>query len=137
MEHLYISNILLDSFKEKIFNLIDDVGKIQNEFDYVKIEWESFKNIQKENERLLKELHSEKNKNKKLEKCMSSIRISKIGKCCICEKNNSEYAPSNCGHLCLCKDCKEVLETQLIRTAKCPICRGVFQPCIKIYLNVE
>lgn len=43
-------------------------------------------------------------------------------RCVICMENKSIYAPSECGHLCMCSSCAKGLVDQ-IEDPTCPICR--------------
>lgn len=43
-------------------------------------------------------------------------------RCVVCMKNKSMYAPSECGHLCMCSSCAKGLVDQ-IKDPTCPICR--------------
>ena len=48
--------------------------------------------------------------------------------CVVCMDGKREYAPSPCHHLCICSNCKDLLN------GICPICRGKYQSIIKIYI---
>jgi hypothetical protein len=43
-------------------------------------------------------------------------------RCVICMENKSTFAPSECGHLCMCSSCAKGLVDQ-IKDPTCPICR--------------
>jgi hypothetical protein len=51
--------------------------------------------------------------------------------CVVCSSSAANYAPYECGHLCMCMDCiAKLLET----TKTCPMCRAVFKKYVRIYL---
>jgi len=52
-------------------------------------------------------------------------------KCAICLHNKRSYIFIPCGHLCLCKECKN---EYIKKFDKCPICKKLFDNIYKVYL---
>jgi hypothetical protein len=51
--------------------------------------------------------------------------------CVICDDNAAELAIVPCGHVCLCAEC---CDTLLVVGPSCPMCRGVIQSTLKVFL---
>jgi len=49
--------------------------------------------------------------------------------CVICEGGKQQYACIPCGHLCVCKNCKEAT----VANSFCPLCRNPFESIVRIY----
>jgi len=47
--------------------------------------------------------------------------------CVVCMENKKQLAPQECGHLCLCFHCTEVLMNKKDAVFSCPICKVVIK----------
>lgn len=73
----------------------------------------------------------ENNDNKKSKpRCSSPVELAneKTEECDICYINKKKYACIPCGHLCMCGDCANKVDT------KCPLCNVEFTSITKIYI---
>ncbi|XP_014244136.1 mitochondrial E3 ubiquitin protein ligase 1-like [Cimex lectularius] len=61
----------------------------------------------------IEEMRKERRKNAR-----RSCELSENEKCVVCKENPKEIIILQCGHVCICEDCSEVIKTQ------CPVCRA-------------
>jgi len=61
----------------------------------------------------------------------SPVLASTVNECVMCVDNPANFVIVPCGHVCLCKTCKDAL---IARRGKCPKCRGVISTTHQVFL---
>ena len=130
-----IDNSNIDNYINNInnFNNINNLSSLinkNNESSFIKIIFmlvKKIKYIESNIEELEKQYYNLIWCQPGIISCTVTREDESLNKCCICMDNEKEYAYTNCGHMCVCKDCQQD-EWQ----HTCPLCKTPGN-CIKIF----